>query len=62
MGLKLKRYAVKVDFYVYAKSDDDAIYSADERAREIDLKYDNQANVMEINEIPYGSLKSRKIK
>ena len=56
-----KRYAVTIDFYVFAKNDKDVIKKSEMICDLLDKKYDNHANIVEINEQPFGSLKNRKI-
>jgi hypothetical protein len=57
-----KRYAVKLDVYVYAKNDYMARRKAHELAEEIDTKHVNaRANVTEIGEQPFASLSYREL-
>jgi hypothetical protein len=58
----MKRYAVTIDLYVYADSDQDAIKQADDIAKQMDLDNDNKASVQSIHEQSFGQLTSRKVK
>lgn len=57
----MKRYAVTIDLYVYAKSDEDAIKQSEQIAKHLDLD-DNKASVQSIHEQSFGQLTSRKVK
>ena len=57
-----KRYAVKLDVYVYAKNDYMARKKSHELAEEIDAKHVNaRTNVTEIGEQPFASMAYRKL-
>lgn len=43
------RYAVTMDFYVYANSDEEAAMKAKSIAKDMDSKFDNQAKVVSIH-------------
>ena len=58
----MKRYAVTIDLYVYAESDDKAIEQADDIAKYMDLDNDNKASVVSIHEQQFGKLTNRKVK
>lgn len=57
----MKRYAVTIDLYVYAKSDEDAIKQSEEITKILDLD-DNKATVQSIHEQSFGQLTNRKVK
>ena len=57
----MKRYAVTIDLYVYAESDEDAIKQSEEITKILDLD-DNKASVQSIHEQSFGQLTSRKVK
>jgi hypothetical protein len=58
----MKRYAVTIDLYVYAESDEDAIKQSEQIAKQMDLDNDNKATVQSIHEQSFGKLTSRKVK
>jgi hypothetical protein len=58
----MKRYAVTIDLYVYANSDEQAIKQSDDIAKQMDLDNDNKASVQSIHEQSFGQLTSRKVK
>lgn len=49
-----KRYAVTLEFYVYAKDDTEVKKIAKDLAEKMDQKYDNQASIENITEVPWG--------
>jgi hypothetical protein len=55
------RYVVVIDMYVYADSNDEAIQEAKRIANEIDMKYDNKADVMEVIKHNFGSPDTEKL-
>lgn len=57
----MKRYAVTIDLYVYAKSDEDAKLQSEQIAKHLDLD-DNKSSVQSIHEQSFGQLTSRKVK
>ena len=57
----MKRYAVTIDLYVHAENDQDALQQAQAMAETVNGKEDNQASVLELSEIPFGSIKARKV-
>jgi hypothetical protein len=61
MNSKLNRYVVTLQFYVWSEDEEGAKVEARRVEQELDLKYDNRADVMEIHEQPFGTLWSRKI-
>ena len=57
-----KRYTVKLDAYLYAENDEQAKARAEKLAKRLRMGQDNSAQVIELNETPYGSFTNRKIK
>ena len=57
----LKRYVVTMDMYVYARDDKHAMSKANMIADRQDKQYCNQCQVLDIYEMPFGSLISRPI-
>jgi hypothetical protein len=57
----MKRYVVEIDLYVYADNDEDAKAQAQEIADNLDLDSDNKADVKEISELSWGSMRPRKV-
>jgi len=55
------RYVVIIDMYVYADSNDEAIEEAKRIAKELDSKYDNKADVMEVIKHNFGSQDTEKL-
>lgn len=59
---KLKRYTVTIDLYVYANSDDDAVNEAKEIVNVLENKNDCKAEILSINETPFGTIgEARKV-
>jgi hypothetical protein len=58
---RLTRYAVTVDFYVYAENDANAFRTAKEMTEKIRAKDDNDASILELNCVPFGTRQSRRI-
>jgi hypothetical protein len=56
-----KRYVGKIDFYVWATSDEEAKKEAKEIAKEIDKKRDNRAALIALGEKAPGIGNYRKI-
>lgn len=56
------RYTVTLEFYIYAKDDEEAIKLAQKIEDNQRRKYDNQAIVTEIYHTPFGTLSTRRIK
>ena len=50
-----KRYVVEMDMYMLATSDKKIRKLAEKLARKLDMKYDNNARVMSIHDVPFGS-------
>lgn len=61
MEEKEKRYTVVLDAYLWAHSDEDAKAKAYKYAEYLQKLEDNHANVIGLNETPYGSLFTRVI-
>lgn len=55
------RYTVKLDAYVYAENDEEAKAKATKLANFLQTLEDNNAQVIELTETPYGSLTSREV-
>jgi len=60
-GVAEKRYATDIDFYQYAKNDEEVIEKAKKVVNDMRDKLDNQAQIVEINETPFASMESRKL-
>ena len=56
-----KRYTVKLDAYLYAENDEQAKIKAAKLAELLQNFEDNNAQVIELRETPYGSLTSREV-
>lgn len=57
----LKRYVVKVDFYIYAENDNEASDQAKQLCNDIkDLDATNKASILEIGEQPWKTFEYRK--
>ena len=55
------RYTATIDFYVNAENEIDLIKKITKITGDLKLKYDNQAQLIELHETPFGSLMSKKI-
>ena len=55
------RYTVKLDAYLYAENDEQAKSKAAKLAEFLQTFEDNNAQVIELKETPYGSLTSREV-
>lgn len=55
------RYIATMEFYVIADSDTEAIRRAMNIAKELDDRKDNLAEIIGLEEYPYGSFTSREI-
>ena len=55
------RYTVKLDAYLYAENDEQAKIKAAKLAEFLQTFEDNNAQVIELKETPYGSLTSREV-
>jgi len=58
---KQKRYTVKLDAYLYARNDREAMVKAAKLADFLQTLEDNQAQVLELHETPFGSFNSREV-
>jgi hypothetical protein len=58
---KENRYVVTMDMYVYAENDYMARKRAHDLKNELRNKYDNQADVLDIVEQPFGTFNNRKL-
>ncbi len=58
---KYKRYTVKLDAYLYARNDREAMVKAAKVAEFLQTLEDNQAQVLELNETPFASFSSREV-
>lgn len=58
---ELNRYVATVDFYVWADSDEDAIYQARHIAAQQSTKRDDRCSVIDIVEQPQGKIGNRKV-
>ena len=56
-----KRYTVKLDAYLYAENDQEAKIKAAKLAELLQNFEDNNAQVIELKETPYGSFTSREV-
>jgi len=55
----MKRYAVTVDLYIYANSDEDVKSKAGQFKKDIEFAVDNtenNANIVSIHEAPFGKI------
>lgn len=57
----MKRYIVKIDAYIYAEDDKEAIEKSKELAKWANVD-DNQANVIDLVEHNFGDNKNRQVK
>jgi len=55
---KEQRYVVSMDFYIYAKDDNEAIKLAKHIVEKEDEKYDNAASLISVHKQPFGVLDS----
>lgn len=55
------RYAVKLDAYLYAENDSEAKAKAIKIEEHMQQFEDNNAKVIDLREIPFGSLTSREV-
>ncbi len=51
-----QRYVAKIDFYVYAKSDEEALSKSKSIANEMEMRTANDAKVVELGKQSFGSL------
>lgn len=58
---KDKRYRAVIAFDVYAESDYLALNELKKLVNKMDKEQDNRAVIVELNEIPFGSLESREV-
>lgn len=58
---KIKRYSVTIDLYIDARNDREALVKAAQLTEVQRSLYDNQAQVLSVEECPFGSLESRTI-
>ncbi len=56
-----KRYVATIEFYVYAKDDNEAIEYVNKFCDEQKTKEDNQCEITNLIEQPFGTIESRKI-
>jgi len=57
----MKRYVVKMEFFVWADSDDEAIAIAESKAKKENEYNDNRANITEVSSNKFGSFVMDKI-
>lgn len=55
------RYTATIDFFVNAENELEAMEQIVEITANLKLKYDNQANLLELHETPFGTLLAKKI-
>ena len=58
---KQKRYTVKLDAYLYARNDREAMVKAAKLAVFLQTLEDNHAQVLELHETPFASCNSREV-
>jgi len=58
---KEKRYTVKLDAYLYARNDREAMVKAAKVAEFLQTLEDNQAQVLNLEETPFSSFSSREV-
>ena len=56
-----KRYTVKLGAYLYAENDEQAKAKAEKLAKLLQTLEDNSAQVIELNETPYGYFTNREV-
>lgn len=56
-----KRYTVNLNAYLYAEDDEAAKIEAAKIAKFLRTYGDNRAQIIDLNENPYGSLNSRQV-
>ena len=54
--MKAQRYVAKIDFYVYANSDEEAMAKSKSIADEMEMRTANQAKVVELGKQSFGTL------
>jgi len=57
----MKRYVVKMEFFVWADSDEEAIAIAESKAKKENEYNDNRANITEVSNNNFGSFIMNKI-
>lgn len=58
---KAKRYSVTLDLYIDARNDREALVKAAQFAEVQRNLYDNQAQILSVDETPFGSLQTRNV-
>ena len=58
---KGKRYSLTIDFYIYARNDREAMVKAAYLTGQMRKEKDNEAQVMTLDEVPYGDLIMRRV-
>lgn len=56
-----KRYVVRTEFYIYAKSDDEAISQAKDHCTKQDRREDDGCSIVLLVEQPFGTIGNRPI-
>lgn len=56
-----KRYVATMEFYVWAKNDEEAKQFAANIAKEQDQKYDDRAEITDLVKQPFGTFGNRKV-
>lgn len=57
----MKRYVVKMEFFVWAENDEQAISIAESKAKKENEYNDNRANITEVSNNSFGSFVMNKI-
>lgn len=57
----MKRYIVKMEFFVWAESDEEAVAIAESKAKKENEYNDNRANITEVSSNSFGSFVMNKI-
>ncbi len=56
---KKKRFAAVVDFYIYADTENDALIEVTEITEYLKEKYDNEANLVTMQEAEFGQIPTK---
>jgi hypothetical protein len=60
-GERGNRYIAEMDFYLFANDDEHAKQVAQQMAKEMDAKYDNQPRIQKLFKQPFGTMSSQEI-
>lgn len=62
MENKKTRYALNIDFYIYAENDDDARKLSEKICSEQRTKFDNHCRAIQLHKTPFASLDIEQVK